>query len=82
MQLCISPGELSSQLRIVYCISRSSDYEACMKDDNADGPESLIDIKAVKLSVVCHLQGNDRKRFSLIWLYWRYITGTASDLRT
>jgi len=77
MQLCISPGELSSQPRIVYCISRSGDYEACMKDDNADGSESLIDMKTVKWSVVRHLQDNDRKRFSLMWLYWRYITGTT-----
>ena len=81
-QLCISQGELSSQPRIRYCISRIGDYEACIKDDNADGPESLIDMKTAKLSVVSHLHDNDRNRFSLIRLYSRYIVGTTSNLWT
>jgi len=36
-----------------------------MNDDNADGPESLIDMKAAKLSVVRHLHDDDCRRFSL-----------------
>jgi len=78
-QLFISLGELSSQPRIVYCISRIGNYEACIKDDNADWAESLINMKTAKLSLVSHLHDNDQKRLSLRWLYWRYIAGTTSD---
>ena len=83
MQPCISLGELSSQPKIVYCISRISDYEACMKDNNADRSESLIDMKTVNLksSAVRHLYDNDQERFSLMMLDWRYIAGTTSNSR-
>jgi len=67
---------------MAYCISRIADYEDCLKEDNVDGPESLIDMMTAKLSVVRHLHDNDRLRFSLMRLYWRYIAGTSSDLQT
>jgi len=76
IQLGISPGKLSSHPRIVHCISRTGDYKACMKDNNANGPESLIDMKTPKFSVVCHLYDDDQKSFFLMRFYLRYITGS------
>ena len=52
-----------------------------MEDNNADGTECLFDMKTAKLSVICHLDDHDQKRFSLMQVYWRYIAGTTSDLR-
>jgi len=53
-----------------------------MKDNNADGPESLIDMKTAKLSVVDHSHDDDWKRFPLMRLYERNIAETTSYLWT
>jgi len=50
-----------------------------MKDNHANRQESLIDMKTVALSVICHLHDNDGKRFYLMRLDWGYIAETYFD---
>jgi len=53
-----------------------------MRDDKADGPKGLIEMKTARFSVVRPLHDNDRKRVALRPMYWSNIAGTISDLQT